>query len=66
MARTNIELDDKLIRKARKLTRLGTKRAIVHRALDLLVRSETRKEILRHYGSGIWVGDRKRARRNRV
>jgi Arc/MetJ family transcription regulator len=66
MARTNINLDATLIRKARILTRLKTKRAIVNRALDLLVRSETRKAILRYYGSGIWAGARKAVRRNRV
>ena len=54
-----------MIRKARKLTRLKTKRKIVHRALELLVRSESRKGILRYYGSGIWKGDLKAARRNR-
>jgi Arc/MetJ family transcription regulator/predicted nucleic acid-binding protein len=43
MSRTNIEIDDALVRKARKLTRLKTKRQIVHRALELLVRSEARK-----------------------
>ncbi|MFY9673541.1 MAG: type II toxin-antitoxin system VapB family antitoxin [Terriglobales bacterium] len=66
MSRTNIEIDDTLIRKARKLTRLKTKRQIVDKALDLLVRSESRKGILRYYGSGIWEGDLKRSRRNRV
>jgi Arc/MetJ family transcription regulator len=66
MARTNIELDDALIRKARKFTRLKTKREIVDRALELLVRSESRKGILRFYGSGVWKGDLKAARRNRV
>jgi Arc/MetJ family transcription regulator len=66
MSRTNIEIDDGLIRKARKLTRLKTKRQIVDKALDLLVRSESRKGILRYYGSGIWQGDLKRSRRNRV
>ena len=66
MSRTNIELDDNLLRKARKLTRLKTKRAIVGRALELLVRSETRKGILLYYGSGIWKGDVKRLRRNRA
>ena len=65
MSRTNIEIDDGLIRKARKLTRLKTKRQIVDKALDLLVRSESRKGILRYYGSGIWKGDLKAARRNR-
>jgi Arc/MetJ family transcription regulator len=66
MSRTNIELDDELVRKARKLTRLKTKRAIVDKALELLVRSESRKGILRHFGSGIWKGDLKRLRRNRA
>lgn len=65
MSRTNIDLDDELVRKARRLTRLKTKRAIVDKALELLVRSESRKGILRHYGSGIWKGDVKAMRRNR-
>jgi Arc/MetJ family transcription regulator len=65
MGRTNIVLDDELVRKARKLTRLKTKREIVGKALELLVRSETRKGILPYYGSGIWKGNLKRLRRNR-
>jgi len=65
MGRTNIEIDDVLIRKARKLTRLRTKRQIVDKALELLVRSESRKGILRYYGTGIWEGDLKASRRNR-
>lgn len=65
MARTNINIDEKLIRRARKLTRLKTKREIVDRALALLVSSEDRKSILRYHGSGIWKGDHKAARRNR-
>jgi Arc/MetJ family transcription regulator len=66
MGRTNIVIDESLIRKARKLTRLRTKRQIVDRALDLLVRSESRKGILKYYGSGVWQGDLKTKRRNRV
>lgn len=66
MSRTNIEIDDKLIRQARRLTRLKTKRQIVDKALDLLVRSEKRKELIRYYGSGIWKGDLKAMRRSRV
>jgi Arc/MetJ family transcription regulator len=66
MARTNINIDEALIRKARRLTRLKTKRQIVDRALQLLVRSETRKGILRYYGTGIWKGDLKESRRNRL
>ena len=66
MSRTNIEIDEELVRKARKLTRLKTKRQIVGRALELLVRTESRKGILRYYGAGIWKGDLKASRRNRV
>ena len=66
MGRTNIEIDEKLIRKARKLTRLKTKRQIVATALELLVRSETRKGLLRFYGKDIWKGDLKAMRKNRV
>ena len=66
MGRTNINLDDTLIRKARRLTRLKTKRQIVDKALELLVRVESRKGILRYYGKGIWKGDLSASRRNRV
>ena len=65
MGRTNIVLDDNLVRKARKLTGLKTKREIVDKALELLVRSESRKDMLDYFGSGIWHGDLKRMRRNR-
>jgi Arc/MetJ family transcription regulator len=66
MARTNIDIDEALIRKARRLTRLRTKRQIVNTALELFVRSESRKGILRYYGSGIWEGDLKKSRGNRA
>jgi Arc/MetJ family transcription regulator len=58
-------IDDDLVRKARKLTRLKTKREIVDKALELLVRSESRKGLLLHYGTGIWKGDLKAMRRKR-
>ena len=63
--RTNIDINERLVREARKLTRLKTKRQIVDKALELLVRSERRKGILRYYGSGNWQGDSKALRRNR-
>ena len=65
MGRTNIDLDNRLLRRAKRLTGLRTKKAIVHRALESLVRAETRKGILRFYGSGIWQGDLKSMRRPR-
>jgi Arc/MetJ family transcription regulator len=66
MSRTNIEIDEGLIRKARKLTGLKTKREIVNKSLELLVRRESRKGILRYFGSGIWNGDLKSSRKNRL
>jgi len=66
MSRTNIELDDALILKARRLTRLKTQQEIVNRALELLVHSESRKGMLRFYGSGIWKASLKVSRRSRV
>ena len=64
--RTNINIDDRLMSQARKLTRLRTKREIVNRALEVLVQSEVRKGILGFRGSGIWEGNLKTMRRNRV
>ena len=66
MGRANIEINERSIRQARKLPGLKTKREIVERALQLLVRLETRKGILRFYGSGVWKGDLKSSRRNRI
>ncbi len=66
IVRTNIDIDESLVKQARRLTRLKTKRQIVDKALELLVRSESRKGILRYYGSGIWKGDQKATRRNRT
>ncbi len=64
--RTNINIDDRLLARARKLTRLHTKREIVHKALETLVQSEARKGILLYRGSGIWRGDLKALRRDRA
>lgn len=65
MGRTTIVLDDELVRKARRLLGLKTKREIVHAALEHLVRSEGRKGMLNYFGSGIWRGSLKRMRYNR-
>ncbi len=65
MGRTNIFIDEDLVRQARKLTRLKTKREIVDKALELLVRSESRKGMLEYFGAGVWKGDLKAMRRHR-
>ena len=66
MSRTNIEINDQLVYEAQELTGLKTKRAIVGRALELLVRTEKRKGLLHSYGGGVWKGDLRAMRRNRV
>ncbi|MCL4819120.1 MAG: type II toxin-antitoxin system VapB family antitoxin [Vicinamibacteria bacterium] len=44
--RTNIVLDEELVREARRLTGLRTKRAVVDEALKLLVRTRRRRSLL--------------------
>jgi len=46
--RINVELDDALVKKAMKLTGIPTKRALIHKALEEPVISNTRKEILKY------------------
>jgi Arc/MetJ family transcription regulator len=56
--RTNIEIDDKLIEEARRITGLSTKKAIVERALQELVRRERQREVLDYFGKlTSWEGD---------
>jgi len=49
--RTNIELNDTLIKKAMKLARARSKREAVHVALEEYVASRERKKILEMFGS---------------
>ena len=55
--RTNVELDDVLIRRAMELTKISTKKALIHKALEELIRSNTRKGMLKYMDSGIWSGN---------
>lgn len=43
--RTNIELDDELVEKAFKVSGAKTKRELVHRALEALVKASTKKDL---------------------
>jgi Arc/MetJ family transcription regulator len=55
--RTNIELDDTLVKKAMNLTKISTKRALINTALEELIKSNTRKRMLKYIDSDIWEGD---------
>lgn len=55
--RTNIILDDTLVAKAMKLTGERTKTAVIHRALDELVRRLRLRELVATRGTLHWEGD---------
>lgn len=65
MGRTNINLDDKLVRKGLKMTGLRTKRELVDLALRELVRKEDQKSILSLEGTMHWEGDLDELRKGR-
>jgi Arc/MetJ family transcription regulator len=64
--RTNIALDDELIDRAKELTGLTTKRAVVDEALRTLVRLKEQEEIRALRGQLLWEGDLAEMRRNRL
>lgn len=55
--RTNIELDDQLVKQALQISKLRTKREVVHEALKQYVATLKRKELLSLRGKGTWEGD---------
>lgn len=55
--RTNIEIDDKLMKQAMKAAGVTTKRETVEKALALMVRLEGQKEIRKLRGKIKWEGD---------
>jgi Arc/MetJ family transcription regulator len=63
--RTNILLDDGLVRQGLKATGLKTRRALVHHALEELVRREKQMGLLKLEGKIHWTGDLNKMRRYR-
>lgn len=63
--RTNIVIDDRLMRDAMRLSRLRTKRATVDTALRLLVRLKGQERIRMLRGQLKWVGNLDSMRRDR-
>jgi Arc/MetJ family transcription regulator len=55
--RTNIELDDVLVKEAMSLTKLRTKKEMVNFALDALIKKIKKQELASLWGSNIWEGD---------
>jgi len=66
MLRTNIELDEKLVKEAMKLTRKKTKKELVNYALRELVSKMKRKRLLELEGKVEWNGNLGKMRKARV
>jgi len=66
MLRTNIELDEKLVKEAMKLTKKKTKKELVNYALQELVGRIKRKRLLELEGKVEWTGDLGEMRKGRV
>ena len=64
--RTNIVLDDDLVKEGLKLTKLKTKKDLVNLALEELVARRRRKKILKLEGKVKWEGNLNEMRRSRV
>jgi Arc/MetJ family transcription regulator len=63
--RTNIEIDEKLIRETLKATGLKTKRAVVDHALRELLRVSRQAEMRKLRGKFRWEGDLEKMRLDR-
>ncbi len=66
MARTNIELEDNLVKEGMKVFQCKTKKELVHLALQELLKKEKRKEILQLRGKVTWEGNLDIIRRSRL
>jgi Arc/MetJ family transcription regulator len=62
LMRTNIELDDVLVKQAIKLSKLKTKREVVQEALKSYVASMKKRELLNLKGRVSWEGNLKEMR----
>ena len=66
MSRTNIELDEKLVKEGLKLTRKKTKKDLVNHALQELVSRMKRKKLLDLEGKVKWAGKLSDLRKSRI
>ncbi len=64
--RTNIEIDDQLMRQAMRSSGARTKRAAVEAGLQLLVKTHSQTAIRRLRGKIRWQGDLNESRQGRV
>ena len=60
--RTNIEIDNKLIREAKKISKANTKKEVVDIALRNYIKSKQQQKILDLFGKVKWEGNLKEMR----
>ena len=65
MIRTNIELNEKLVNEAMRLTNKKTKKELVNYAVEELVRKMKRKKVLELEGKVVWGGNLEEMRKSR-
>jgi Arc/MetJ family transcription regulator len=63
--RTNIDIDDNLMRQAMRSSGARTKRAVVEEGLRLLIRTRDQRTVRRLRGTVAWNGDLERSRLGR-
>jgi Arc/MetJ family transcription regulator len=66
MARTNIDLDDRLISTGMKMAGCKTKKELVHLALKEFIAKKDRKKILKLEGKIHWAGNLHEMRKSRA
>jgi Arc/MetJ family transcription regulator len=66
IVRTNIDIDDRLMRQAMRRSGAATKKATVEKALRLLLKTHAQASIRRLRGKVLWVGDLNQSRLGRV
>ena len=66
MARTNIDLNDSLVKEGMRIFKCKTKKELIHLALKELLKTDKRREILKLRGKLKWEGDLEEMRRSRV
>jgi len=54
--RTNIEIEEKLISSAKKLSKTKTKKEVVNLALEVLIKVLKKRRLLDSYGKVTWEG----------
>lgn len=64
--RTNIDIDDRLMRRAMRSSKAATKKATVEKGLQLLVQTHSQTSIRRLRGKVQWEGDLQRSRLGRT